>query len=271
VPSDIEIRSNYVFKQPGWQSSSAWTVKNLFELKNARRVLVTGNVFEHNWADGQAGSAILFTPRNQDGTAPWSVVSDIVFSGNIVRDTESGINLLDYDNVQPGQISSRILVTNNLFTGVRSRLLQMIDGGKTAQNIVYSHNTMLHAGTTGASVVLGDANIILNNSAIVNNIFTHGDYGFIGGGVGQETVALNTYTTNTVLTKNAFIAGGNAANYPVGNYFPTSLGAVGFVNYGSDYSLSSGSPYKNVGTDGKDLGADFAQLNAATARSITGQ
>ena len=46
----------------------SWLVKNLFELKNARNVLVERNVFENNWANGQAGYAILFTPRNQEGT-----------------------------------------------------------------------------------------------------------------------------------------------------------------------------------------------------------
>ncbi|HXG90746.1 MAG TPA: hypothetical protein VNN73_00055, partial [Blastocatellia bacterium] len=47
-----------------------WSVKNLFELKNARRVLIDANLFENNWVDGQSGFAILFTVRNQDGTAP---------------------------------------------------------------------------------------------------------------------------------------------------------------------------------------------------------
>lgn len=41
-----------------------WVVKNLLELKNARNVVIDGNVFEHNWADDQNGFAILFTPRN---------------------------------------------------------------------------------------------------------------------------------------------------------------------------------------------------------------
>jgi hypothetical protein len=40
-------------------------------------VLVDGNVFEHNWPQAQNGFAILFTVRNQDGHAPWSVVKDV--------------------------------------------------------------------------------------------------------------------------------------------------------------------------------------------------
>jgi hypothetical protein len=41
------------------------------------------------------------------------------------------------------------------------------------------------------------------------------------------------------------------------------------VNYnngnGGNYQLQNNSPYKNAGTDGKDLGADIAGLQAALA------
>ena len=97
VPSDITFRRNYLSKPLAWRSEeSPWTVKNLFELKNARRVLVEGNVFEHNWAAGQAGYAILFTPVN-DGNAPWTVVSDVVLRFNLVRHVASAINILGFD------------------------------------------------------------------------------------------------------------------------------------------------------------------------------
>ena len=48
VPSDIEIRGNHFFKPRAWRqgdpayAGTAWSVKNLFELKNASRVLVDG-------------------------------------------------------------------------------------------------------------------------------------------------------------------------------------------------------------------------------------
>ena len=85
VPSDIEFRRNHCFKPLSWNpldpsyAGRHWTVKNIFELKNARRVLVEGNMLENNWADGQSGAAVLFTPRNQEGTAPWSAVQDVTF------------------------------------------------------------------------------------------------------------------------------------------------------------------------------------------------
>src|SRR6266700_6564662 len=84
VPSDIEIRHNHFFKPTSWRNVWA-AVKNLFELKNAQRVFVEGNVFENNWAAAQAGWAVQFTVRNQDGRAPWSTIEDVTFRKNIVR------------------------------------------------------------------------------------------------------------------------------------------------------------------------------------------
>ncbi|HMY75295.1 MAG TPA: hypothetical protein PLQ88_25980, partial [Blastocatellia bacterium] len=54
--------------------------------------------------------------------------------------------------------------------------------------------------------------------------------------------------------------------YPAGNYFPPTLDSVGFTNrWNGNYSLTSDSPFKNSGTDGKDPGVDAATLNAALA------
>jgi hypothetical protein len=69
----------------GIPGAGTWTVKNLFELKNAKNVVVDGNLLENNWTDAQTGYAVLFTVRNQDGSAPWSTVEAITFTNNIVR------------------------------------------------------------------------------------------------------------------------------------------------------------------------------------------
>src|ERR1700751_699027 len=75
VPSDIEIRHNHMFKPLTWapcsvgfvggKSGRPFIVKNLFELKNAQRVLFEGNILENVWGGfTQAGFAILLTPKN---------------------------------------------------------------------------------------------------------------------------------------------------------------------------------------------------------------
>jgi len=91
-----------------------------------------------------------------------------------------------------------------------------------------------------------------------NNIVTNGMYGFKGTGTGDGIDTLNTFYTNWKFTNNAII-GGYTNNYPSGNYFPDSIESVSFVNPAvGDFRLSASSPYKNAGTDGKDLGADLA-------------
>jgi hypothetical protein len=63
--SDITIAGNTITKQTAWRSQN-WSVKNLLELKNARRVSIRGNTFDYNWQAGQSGFAILFTVARQN-------------------------------------------------------------------------------------------------------------------------------------------------------------------------------------------------------------
>jgi hypothetical protein len=59
VPSGIEVKRNHFFKPLSWREGDPsyagqhWGVKNIFELKNAARVVIDGNVFENNWLDAQ--------------------------------------------------------------------------------------------------------------------------------------------------------------------------------------------------------------------------
>ncbi|HEY0367626.1 MAG TPA: hypothetical protein VGC73_14240, partial [Pyrinomonadaceae bacterium] len=51
IPSNIEIRGNYMFKPLSWKvghptyANKHWTVKNILELKNAKNVVIDGNIF----------------------------------------------------------------------------------------------------------------------------------------------------------------------------------------------------------------------------------
>jgi hypothetical protein len=58
---------------------TVWTVKNIFELKNARQVRVEHNILENHWKQAQPGWAIVFTPRNSGGGCSWCVVEDVTF------------------------------------------------------------------------------------------------------------------------------------------------------------------------------------------------
>jgi len=98
--------------------------------------------------------------------------------------------------------------------------------------------------------------------------------------VGDTTLGvpeLNSVAPNWVMRKNAIYGSFPNANaiteshYPAENYFRRSQDAVGFVNLaGADYHLAASSPYKNAGSDGKDVGADIDAVNAATACAVLG-
>ena len=104
VPADIEISNNTFFKPLSLLSAKYpmnYPMKNLLEFKAAQRVVVTGNTFENNPAAAQNGFTILITPRNQNGTAPWSVTTDIAITGNVLINVGSGINILGRDGYRP--------------------------------------------------------------------------------------------------------------------------------------------------------------------------
>ena len=76
TPRDIEIRHNLFFKPMIWmkdqtnfiggRDGNPFIVKNLFELKNAQRVLFENNVLQNTWGGfTQTGFAVLLSPRNQ--------------------------------------------------------------------------------------------------------------------------------------------------------------------------------------------------------------
>jgi hypothetical protein len=257
VPSDITFRRNYCSKPISWKGGSPhWSVKNIFELKNAQRVTVDGNTFENCWADGQNGMAILITPRNQDGTAPWTVVQDVTFTNNVVRHVAGGVNILGADNHNPSQPTRRITIRNNLFDDVSSaayggpgRWIQTING---PSNVTFDRNTCIQTD----NITMADG-ASAPGFVFTGNIALHNDYGVIGTGTGIGLPTLNTYYAGYVFSGNVLV-GGDPARYPAGNSFPATLGAVGFVSPSTgDYHLAASSPFRGV------AGADVDQITAA--------
>src|SRR6185295_8394495 len=177
VPSDIEMTGNNFFKPEAWRSQS-WTVKNLLELKNARRVFIAGNVFEQNWGSAQSGFAILLTPRNQNGGAPWSAVQDVTLTNNVVRNVGSGINILGSDDGHPSQQTRGVAIRNNLFTGIDGArwnsdgiFLQVLSG---ASDVVVEHATVQQTG----NIISADG-APTRGFVFRDNIAFHNTYGVV--------------------------------------------------------------------------------------------
>ena len=120
VPSDILITGNLISRPARWRNEK-WQVKNLVELKNARRVKIERNVIQYNWQAAQSGFAVLFTVRNQDGGCRWCQVEDVVFENNILQHSAAGISILGFDDNFPSQQTQSITIRNNLFADIDSR------------------------------------------------------------------------------------------------------------------------------------------------------
>lgn len=267
VPSDITIRGNYFTKSLTLrQQGSPWTVKNLFELKNARRVLIDGNVFERNWSAAQTGYAILFTPLNQGGRAPWTVVEDVTFQFNTVRDVAAGINILGLDYMNISRPTERIRIRHNLFYGVDAakwggdgRFLLIGDG---PASIIVDHNTAIQTGSI--LHLYGERNGSpwpVRNLQFTNNIALHNEYGIVGDGRATGQASLSAYTDG-VETRANVIAGANPPLYPPRNFFPSVAELMGeFVNGpANDYLLRPDSRFRRLATDSAPIGADVATI-----------
>ncbi|MBI4475629.1 MAG: glycosyltransferase [Acidobacteria bacterium] len=270
VPADIEIVGNHFAKPLAWKAGTpqfegvTWTVKNLFELKNARRVLVDGNLFEYNWPQAQNGFAILFTVRNQKGRAPWSVVEDVTFVNNLVRHVGAGFNILGRDDNHPSQQTRRIAIRNNLFLDVggpwgSGRLFQLLEG---TRDVIIDHNTAAQTG----GILLGGESAPHSGFLFTNNIAPHNRDGIKGTGTRHGLPTLERHFPGAVVRRN-LIVGGNAAEYPPDNFFPPSLADVGtFTRDGGRYRLALARSFRHAGTDGRDPGADLGAIpDAATA------
>lgn len=274
VPSDIEIRRNHIYKPLSWVGS-AWQVKNLLELKIAKRVLIEGNVFENSWAAAQIGFALNSSVINQSGGSPQSTIQDLTTRYNKFINVEMGILQGGDDGYNAAVTADRILIEHNLvliqnITGNSSyRIFQFTSPKNGPNHLTVRHNTGLVLGVNGTAAFSEMLHGKADSFTFNDNLITAG---FVGTGTAEGTATLVAYYTNYALTKNAIIGSLNTGNYPAGNLFPANNAAVGFTDFaGGDYSLTSGSAYHNAASDGTDIGADFVALNAATLHGSDGQ
>jgi len=260
VPSDITVRRNVFTKPLSWRSER-WLIKNGFELKNARRVLVEGNIIEHVWAGGQNGYAVLFTVRNQDGRAPWSTIEDVTFRYNIIRNAGGAINVVGIDNNHASGQVRRLRIADNLVYGIERRVWggtgDFIQLGATPREVVIEHNTVIHDGI--GFRLYGNP---IESAIIRDNVLKHNTYGVKGDGTNNGNPTIARYLPGAVIERNVF-AGGPAAQYPAGNYFPSLAEfEAQFVDLpGENFAFVAGSLFSTAGANGRALGADLALLH----------
>lgn len=277
VPADIEIRRNLMTKRLSWREARV-PVKNAFELKNARRVLVEGNIFEHVWASGQDGTAIVLKSTNQDGRCPQCVTEYVTFRHNIVRHAGGGLLVNAEETGRAGaqlpERANHIRVHNVLFLDISTewgggaKLLRIFGG--------VSHMSITHiTSTANARGILDprDTKDVNPNLVFSYNLVERRMYGIgVGGDEGVATLSRNfpqaAYKHNVLVnmsdgTSQAISDSALKARYPASTMVARDWNEVGFA--AGTYRLGPGSPFRRAGDDGKDIGVDMEALEKAQA------
>jgi hypothetical protein len=241
---------------------TVWTVKNLLELKNAVDVTIDGNLLENHWAGAQSGYAVLFTPRNQEGTAPWSRVENVSFTNNVVRHVSAGINISGTDDLHPSGRARQISIRNNLFDDIGGatwgRPGDFVQIGNAPVDITIEHNTSVHTGRILALYGSKHGREVMR-LVFRKNIVSHNEYGVIGDGTGVGTSSLDTYAPGAVFEDN-LIAGGEGSAYPPRNRF------VAGADFDAQFVSPARGDYRLKRSRGPDdPGVDMDALNAAIA------
>jgi PKD repeat protein len=246
-------------------AGTVWNVKNVFELKNARNVLVENNILENHWKEGQPGFAIVLTPRNSNGACTWCVVENVRFQYNLVRNIASGVNVLGFDS-RPTRQTNNISFVHNVFTkmttslGGNARLMQ-IDAGP--RDISIEHNTIDANGSSVLYVLGGTATDPreVYGFRFIANVARHGSYGIFGANFGYGNDIITHYFPDGVIEANCLI-GAPTSRYAQSMMIPCPPPFEShFVNTAEeDYTLRPESSLNGAGPDGTDVGADFPTL-----------
>jgi hypothetical protein len=118
VPSDIKLLKSTLTKNPAWQAAG-YQVKNVLELKSARRMLVQGCDLSYAWSGyTQDGYLLVITPRNQDGGSPWVSVEDITITDNDFSEGAGWIQMLGTDYSHPSGPLNQITISKNRVKGL---------------------------------------------------------------------------------------------------------------------------------------------------------
>lgn len=263
ILENVTIKRNIIPKPHLWYADMGPQKGNM-EFKFIRHVLVDGNLFPG------AANGMVLTPRNQAGDTPWAEVSYVTISNNWWQ--ESGnqqVALSLSDNERQSIQSHDITIVNNLATypggqeKFTSYAFSQIGRGS---NVSYIHNTILIPShfLFGADVTPG---------LTVRDNIVRSAYYLVPCYIAAYNVNAcwpSASVHHNLLLNDAGIDVANWTSYWTDHtYVAATVASVGFTSPGpnldttGNYRLLVSSPYHNAASDGKDLGVDYDQLNAA--------
>lgn len=297
TPADIEIRRNHLFKPLIWMRGQAgfvggedghpFIVKNLFELKNAQRVLFEENLLENSWGGfSQTGFAILLTPASQQNGCPSCMVTDITIRSVKIVNVASGFSIANVPSDTGGVSSAggRYSIHDDMLAQVRGKDYQ----GFGLFAMFISNSPLLHdvriEHVTSSTVPRYIISIIginpqkMANFVVSNNIFSSAQTLEIGSagrpdkncafaperqgptGIFESCFEHSTFTHNLVI---------GGSNWPAGNIMAGDVSAAGVLVTGDGVfdlcrkkqdGCKKISPAIGAGSDGKDIGTDVAAI-----------
>jgi Purple acid Phosphatase, N-terminal domain/Right handed beta helix region len=274
VPSDIEVRQNYMFKPRKWKVGDPsyagihWIVKNLFEIKNGQRVLLEGNVLENCWTDAQIGWAILL--NGIDG--PNSLIENVTVRNNKIKGVERGVDIAPATSASSPQMrpTNHVLIENNTFDLISNGAL--VFGGTS--DITIRHNTVHRPpgpGYTALTFTPGVAKITTDRFYFTDNFSDHGDYGIHGDGRAVGADSMRYYAPYGDFRGTALANAWNPNLYSgYGMLFPPTFDGEVVNAAAGDYHLKTTSMLKGAGSDGKDVGADIDTVEKSAQAALSG-
>lgn len=211
VPANISIRRNHVVKLDAWRKGSGLpgdgaVVKNQVEIKASEHVTIEGNLLENVYgAQGQDGTPIVLTVRDQKGDNPWVVVDDVTVRGNTVkRCTGFAVSILGSDNNFPTRQTQTVTIEGNDFEDCPSGM-RIIAG--VARLLTVRRNSFL--GITGNFLSYDDwrgAAAVKTPLVWTENVIRSGAYGITAATTGPGIATLNLWSPGATFTGNVIEA-----------------------------------------------------------------
>lgn len=264
------------FKKPIAWVGTGFNFKNLFEVKNGKRVKIYRCTFENTWQDAQRGLALNLKPVNQDGGAAWCAAEDISIIECTFINVACGLGVVGISD-QPALFGKRIVFRNNVMqisavTGTENQFMVFLLDGP--DYVTVQDNTILRvSGTTGATVLWDNSGTGRTCAGFVykNNITDKCAAGVKGNDATEGSGSLTAHAPGAVFKNNA-ITGASAIDYPAnGNIFPVDHAALQLTNYAAFvWTVTVGSPCHNTADDGSDMGGDAANDATFSAQAIAG-
>ena len=233
VPSDIEIRGNYIHKPLTWKVGDPayagihWTVKNLLEMKNSERLLIENNVFDGSWSDAQSGFPVIIRSSNQGGSCTWCRSAHVTIRRNYFTNVAGGISFTgegDGGNsviMHDGYAFENVIDNVGIapFVGGSERIFMILGGGPSSvgpSNLTLERN--VGAGNLLSTIYI-DKNAPSQGVVFKDSVLEIGRYGAVGTSGTAEGIPSLDLGTPGYVWQNMYLVGSARNSYPPTTYF----------------------------------------------------